>query len=313
MLSSSTIECQRKGTNVIAKLNLDQMIAFLTVVRLGSISKAAHALNLTQPAVTTRIRNLETGLRAELFERRSTGIVLTKRGGLLVRHAEQIEQLSELIVADVMDPEGIDGHLRLGVSETIAQTWLPEFVTVLHRSFPGIEVEINVDISLNLREDLLNREIDLAVLLGPISEFTVENIDLPFFELAWYRASSEALEHRKSENLFTLPVITYARNTRPFRELKAALLERIGPNVSLFPSSSLSACFRLVEAGLGVAALPKLMGQRFVTEGRIQEFDPGWIPNPLRFTASYIAEPRSHMVETAAQMAHKIAENHHQS
>lgn len=291
----------------MAKLNLDQMIAFLTVIRLGSISKAAQALNLTQPAITTRIRNLETTLQAELFERRSTGIMMTKRGDLLMRYAEQIEQLSELIFADVMDPEGIEGHLRLGVSETIAQTWLPEFVTSLHKSFPAIEVEINVDISLNLRENLLDREIDLAILLGPISEFTVNNIDLPDFELAWYCAASKRGKNANSEALFKLPVITYARNTRPFRELKTSLLERIGPNTSIFPSSSLSAGFRLVEAGLGVAALPRLMGEPLVSEGRIREFDPGWVPNPLKFTASYVVEPRSHLVETAANLALTVA------
>lgn len=292
----------------MAKLNLDQMKAFLTVARLGSISKAAQALNLTQPAVTTRIQNLEASLRAQLLERRSTGISLTKRGGLLVRYAEQIEQLSELIFADVMDPEGIEGHLRLGVSETIAQTWLPEFVTSLHKAFPAIEVEINVDISLNLRQDLLNREIDLAILLGPISEFTVNNIDLPDFELAWYCSTSELGEQANSDSLFKLPVISYARHTRPFRELKSLLLERNGPGALIFPSSSLSAGFRLVEAGLGVAALPRHMGKRFVSEGRIREFNPGWVPNPLKFTASYVGEPRSHLVETAAHIALTVAQ-----
>ena len=91
------------------------------------------------------------------------------------------------------------------------------------------------------------------------------------------------------------------------------LLERLGPEVSLFPSSSLSACFRLVEAGLGVAALPRLMGQGLVAEGRICEFDPGWSPNPLRFTASYAAEPRSHVVETAARLAREIAQEFHKT
>ncbi|WP_295806499.1 LysR family transcriptional regulator [uncultured Nitratireductor sp.] len=297
----------------MARLNLDQLKAFLAVVRLGSISRAAQALNLTQPAITTRIRNLEANLHADLFERRPAGITLTKRGDLLVRYAEQIEQLSEMISAEVMDPEGIEGHLRLGVSETIAQCWLPGLVTSLHKTFPGIEVEINVDISLNLRQDLLNREIDLAILLGPISEFTVNNVDLPGFELAWYCPVSEHGTHGPEQDLFRLPVITYARNTRPFRELKATLLERIGPDVSLFPSSSLSACFRLVEAGLGVAALPRRMGQGIVDAGQITEFDPGWVPSPLKFTASYIAEPRSHLVETAARLALEVAEEFHAS
>ncbi|TRD15272.1 LysR family transcriptional regulator [Palleronia caenipelagi] len=292
-------------------MNLDQLTAFLTVVRLGSISRAAQALSLTQPAVTTRIRNLEATLGAQLFERRSTGIALTKRGGLLVRYAEQIEHLSERIAAEVMEPDGIEGHLRLGVSETIAQCWLPEFVTALHKSFPGLLVEINVDISLNLREDLLNREIDLAILLGPISDFSVNNIDLPDFDLAWYRPNDPDLSRRADAEALRLPVITYARNTKPFRELKTTLLERIGPDVALFPSSSLSACFRLVEAGLGVAALPRLMGAPFVAAGKIVEFNPGWTPNPLKFTASYVAEPRSHLVETAAGLALEIARAFH--
>lgn len=295
----------------MARLNLDQLTAFLTVVRLGSISRAAQALNLTQPAITTRIRNLETALRTGLFERRPSGITLTKRGDLLVRYAEQMEHLSELISAEVMDPEGIEGHLRLGVSETIAQCWLPELVTRLHGTFPGLEVEINVDISLNLRQSLLNREIDLAILLGPISEFSVNNVALPHFALAWYCPPSAMRENAPAARLFGLPVITYARNTRPFRELKMALLEKVGPDVSLFPSSSLSACFRLVEAGLGVAALPRLMGQRLVEEGRIAEFDPGWAPNPLEFTASHVAEPRSILVETAARMARDVALEFH--
>ena len=102
-------------------------------------------------------------------------------------------------------------------------------------------------------------------------------------------------------------MLTYARQTRPYRELREALFERIGPNVALFPSSSLSACFRLVEADLGVAALPRALGRDYVARGTIREFDPGWVPSPLRFTASYSAEPHSPMIETTAQMARNVA------
>ncbi|MEZ5583338.1 MAG: LysR substrate-binding domain-containing protein [Candidatus Competibacteraceae bacterium] len=85
--------------------------------------------------------------------------------------------------------------------------------------------------------------------------------------------------------------MTYARNTRPYRELKAELFERIGPTVKFFPSSSLSACFRLVEAGLGIAALPRALGNEFIDAGRLLEFDPGWVPSPLSFSVSYLAIP----------------------
>jgi len=69
----------------------------------------------------------------------------------------------------------------------------------------------------------------------------------------------------------------------------------------------LSACFRLVEAGLGIAALPKRLGQEYVARGSIEEFDPGWVPGPLRFTVSFVAEPRSQVVSCAAEIARQTA------
>lgn len=293
----------------MARFNLEQIHAFLAVVRFGGVSRAADALNLTQPAVTARIRNLEEMLHGSLFDRAGGAMKLTKRGERLLGYARKFEQLSEMVERDVIDPDGLERHLRLGVSETIAQCWLPDLIARLHRRYPRLEIEFNVDISLNLRERLLNREIDLAILLGPISEYSVENIDLPDFDLAWYVAA-DAAEVDDPAAHFARPVLTYARNTRPYRELCELLFERAGPEVSIFPSSTLSACFRLVAANLGVAALPRALGAEHVAAGRIREFDPGWAPSPLRFTASYIAEPKSHIVESAAILAREAALNH---
>jgi DNA-binding transcriptional LysR family regulator len=293
----------------MSRLNLEQLRTFVAVVRCGGIGRAAEALNLTQPAVTARIRNLEASLSGTLFERAAGGLTLTKRGERLLSHARKFEQLSEMIERDVIDPEGLERHLRIGVSETIAQCWLPDLIARLHRRFPRLEIEFNVDISLGLREGLLNRELDLAVLLGPISEYSVDNIDLPGFDLAWYVAADAAPVADPAEH-FRRPVLTYARNTRPYRELCDLLFERAGPEVAIFPSSSLSACFRLVEAGLGVAALPRALAAEPLAAGRIVEFDPGWVPGPLRFTASYLAEPKSHLVETAAHLAREAALHH---
>ena len=291
------------------RLNLDQLTAFLHVVRLGSVTKAAEALNLTQPAVTARLRNLQDILGTELFDRSTGAMRLTKRGEMLLSYAEEFERLGGLVQRDIVDPGGIEARLRLGVSETIAQCWLPDLITRLHGRFPKLEIEFNVDISINLRTALLDRALDLAVLLGPISEYSVNNVELPGFDLAWY-VSARTDERNEP---FCRPVLTYARQTRPYRELKELLQERVGPGVAMFPSSSLSACFRLVEADLGVAALPRALGREFVARGTIREFDPGWVPPPLGFTASYLAEPPSPMIETAADLALEAAAAYHKN
>ena len=291
----------------MTRVTIDQLKTFLAVVRQGGVRKAAAALNLTQPAVTARIKNLEETLACALYDRTSRGIRLTKRGELLLAHAEKFEHLVELVERDVVDPQGVEGRLRLGVSETIAQCWLPDLVSRLHARYPRLEIEINVDISPSLRAGLLTREIDLAILLGPVSEHTVNNVALPEFDLAWYVAAEATAEAA----CLSRPVLTYARNTRPHRELKELLFERVGPDVRLFPSTSLSACFRLVAADLGVAALPRALGQEHVAAGRIREFDPGWVPAPLHFTASYLGVPKSHIVEMAAVLARDVALDHH--
>lgn len=289
------------------RLNLDQLTAFLHVVRLGSVTKAAEALSLTQPAVTARLRNLQDTLGTELFDRSAGAMRLTKRGEMLMSYAEEIERLGGLIQRDIVDPEGVEGRLRLGVSETIAQCWLPDLIFRLHSRYPKLEIEFNVDISINLRAGLMDRALDLAVLLGPVSEYSVNNVDLPGFDLAWYVSARAPLPDDPTENL-RRPVLTYARQTRPYRDLRTLLQEHVGPGIALFPSSSLSACFRLVEADLGVAALPRALGREFVARGTIREFDPGWVPPPLRFTASYLAEPPSPLIETAARLAREAAE-----
>lgn len=294
----------------MTRLNLEQIRAFLTVVRTGGVRRAAQALNLSQPAVTARLRNLEEGLGRTLFDRGGARMSLTREGELFLGIAEKFEHLADQVERAVIDPEAVGGWLRIGASETITQCWLPDLVARLHHVFPRVQVELNVDISSNLRDALIAREIDLALLLGPVSEFSVDNVDLPDFRLAWYAAATMEPPAGDPAGYLTQPVISYARNTRPFRELKAALMERVGPSAALFPSSSLSACFRLVEAGLGVAALPEAMGRPLVAAGRIRAFDPGWHPSPLHFTASYLGEPRSHLVETAARLARETALAH---
>jgi DNA-binding transcriptional LysR family regulator len=260
----------------MSRLKLEQIETFLAIARYGSVSRAAEALNITQPTATARLKALEDNLSVTVFDRIASGMKLTKRGDMLLRYAEQFQQLSDMVEEHVMDAGGIERFMRIGVSETIAQSWLPDFIGVIHREFPQLKMEISVDISLNLREQLMRREIDLAILLGPISEFTVDNVDLQEFELVWFSAAGHG-----PVDLATTPVATYARNTRPYRELRAQLFERFGPNVTLFPSSSLSSCFRMIEAGLAVGALPKSLGEELVAAGKLVEFDPGWAPSPL--------------------------------
>ncbi|MEL7527217.1 MAG: LysR family transcriptional regulator [Pseudomonadota bacterium] len=283
-------------------MTFEQLKTFLSVARMGGVRRAAEQLNVSQPAVSTRISSLETYLGTELFSRVSTGVVLTRQGVLLRNHAEQIMEIMERIKGEVMADDSVSSLLRLGVAETVAQTWLPDFIRELHSRFPRLKIEVSVDISVNLREMLLDRSLDLTMLMGPVSEYSVDNLDLPPFELSWYRPID-----LPEPDLSTTPVITYNRNSRPHRELTQELRDRYGSSAQIFPTNSLSTGFEMVASGIGVGILPRVLGRRLVEEKRITTFDPGWQATPLRFTATYIGEPKNELIERAARIAQEVA------
>ena len=127
---------------------------------------------------------LEDTLGVELFTRAARGVTPTREGVLLRSHAEQIIASVERIRAEIVPPERLSSLLRIGAAETIVQTWLPEFLRRLGTTYPRLKIEITVDISLNLREALLDRALDLAFLMGPVSEYSVDNLELPPVPLA---------------------------------------------------------------------------------------------------------------------------------
>ncbi|MFT5785350.1 MAG: DNA-binding transcriptional LysR family regulator [Ascidiaceihabitans sp.] len=283
-------------------MTFDQIKTFLWVARLGGFRKAAERLNLSQPAVSTRISNLEHELRVPLFERGPGVLVLTKHGTLLLSYAEQMLFVEEEIKQRVANPSEAEGLFRVGASETIAQAWLPEFLKAFSEQYPRVNVDLTVDISLNLRTSLLERKLDLAFLMGPVSEYSVENVALPPFDLHWYRSASNP-----QTDLSAIPVISYSSKTRPYRELMSELSRRIGPNVRVFASASLSASLKMIAAGIAVGPYPRTLANDFLASGQIVEFDPGLDPQPLEFTASYLSEPRSFLVENSAEIARAVA------
>ena len=283
-------------------MTFEQLRTFLWVARLGGFRKASNRLHLSQPAVSTRISTLEDELAAKLFERGPGELVLTKKGQQLLGYAEQMLFVEEEIKQRVANPAETEGLFRLGASETIAQAWLPSFIQAFSAQFPRVNVDLTVDISLNLRTSILERRLDLAFLMGPVSEFSVKNVALPRFDLHWYKSSQMG-----DVDLTETPIISYSNKTRPYRELTSELAQRVGPKSRVFSSASLSASLKMIAAGIAVGPYPRVLAAPHLKANEVVEFDPSFVPPALEFTASYLAEPRSFLVENSAEIARDVA------
>ena len=278
-------------------MTFDQLLTFLWVARLGGMRRAAEQMNLSQPPISARLQSLEDSLRVRLFERTPRGVVLTRDGELLRTYAEQMFFVREEILNRVANPSCIERLFRIGCSETIAQSWLPEFLQRFSDRYPRVTLELTVDISLNLREGLMSHQFDLSFLMGPVSDYQVHNVALPKFPLRWYRKTGA------DSDMSRVPVISYSRQTRPYRELSSELTRRYGPGVRVYSSASLSTSLKMIAAGTGVGPFPEALARELVAAGEIEEFDPGWDMPALDFTASYLAEPRDFLAVEAAELA----------
>src|SRR4051812_21896965 len=119
-----------------------RLLTFREVARLGSFSRAAAALHLTQPAVSQQVRALETALGARLLDRRPGGPVgLTATGRLVLEHAEAVAQrlaLAESQLAETVEQAG--RSLRLGAFASALATLVPAGLAALRTLEPSLEV-----------------------------------------------------------------------------------------------------------------------------------------------------------------------------
>jgi DNA-binding transcriptional LysR family regulator len=282
---------------------------FYWVAKLKSFRGAAERLNTTQPAVSQRIAALETEFRLKLFDRASRSVSLTPKGRELLDYAERMLRLRTEMMKAVAAPAALSGLMRLGVSETIVHTWLARFIERVAAIYPGIVLDIVVDVSPNLRDALVTHELDLAFLLGPVSQPNMTNHDLCRYPLAFVIRSDIDLgpDPVPLERLTERPIITFPKTTRPYIALRDMLSRPELAPPRIFSNSSLSTIVKMTADGIGISAIPPAVIQRELESGELRLIKTDVSLPDLTFTASLPITPDGLISEPVAQLAIEIA------
>lgn len=286
---------------------------FYWVVRLSGFRRAAERLGTTQPAVSARVAALEAALGARLLDRgQRRRVSLTPDGVRLMAYAERMLALQAEMEAAFRGTARLGGTLRLGVSETIVHTWLARLLRQLHDTHPELQVDIVVDVSRSLRAMLLGGEIDLAFLLGPVAAPGVHDLPLCEHALEWVASPSLVLPMGPLDAavLGQVPVITYARASRPFQQVRDLFTGLPAPRI--FANASLASIVRMVLDGIGVGVIAPAAIRGELADGRLRVLQTTVALEPMRFTASWRSAPGETAAAAVAQMAHVIA-RHDQS
>ena len=283
---------------------------FLWVVTLGSFGGAARKLNTTQPAISQRIAQLESEIGVKLLQRDSRTVMPTPSGRQMMQYAEKLIALRSEMLAAVMDRSAMRGILRLGVSETIVHTWLPQLIERVASTHPNLSLEVEVDITPNLRARLLAQEIDLAFCLGPLSFPNVRNRVLCDYPISFVASPSLGLGNRvlTVHDLAKFAIITFARKTQPYEIVRSLFNRPDLPHTRLHASASLGTVIRMATDGLGVAVIPTAIVERELAEGQLILLSTDLHVPTLTFAASWLASPDTLAAELVADLAAKLAQ-----
>jgi len=283
---------------------------FLWVVTLGSFGGAARKLNTTQPAISQRIAQLEAELGVKLLQRDSRNVTPTPSGRQMMQYAEKLIGLRSEMLAAVMDRSAMRGILRLGVSETIVHTWLPQLIEQVANAHPNLSLEVEVDITPNLRARLLAQEIDLAFCLGPWSASNVRNRVLCDYPISFVASPSLGLRNvvLTARDLAQFAIITFSRKTQPYEIVRSLFNRPDLPAIRLHASASLATVIRMATDGIGVAVIPTAIVERELAEGQLNLLTTNLQVPTLTFAASWLASPDTLAAELVADLAVKLAQ-----
>ncbi len=251
---------------------LGQIQAFAEVARHGTVSRAAEALFVSQPALTARIQGLERTLGGELFIRGRHGSRLTEAGTAFLPYVERALatlQRGREAVAEVTSGSG--GRLTIGAAPAVSTYVLPSMLHRFQSDHPGVRLSVRSGHSEDVLEMVLREEVEVG-LMRPIHHAEVISSLLYEDELVLvvHHGHPFASSGRiRMERMASEYLILFDR-TSSYHELTSAVFRQAGiaPRGYL-EVDNIDAAKRMVEQRLGIALLPRTSIQAEIGTGRL--------------------------------------------
>jgi DNA-binding transcriptional LysR family regulator len=290
-----------------AGISLRQIESFYWVARLRSFSAAALQLNTTQPAISNRIRELETHLGLKLFTRTGRSVSLTPEGRDFVDLAERFIELGNELARRGRSGDSVSGVLRIGAADTIALTWLPRLVAELSRRYPRLNVELFVDLSIHIQAKLADGDLDIGFLVGSAPNADFIEVPLGHVANAWMCAPDLGLAAGDVTpgELAAHPIVSHSRGSHLHRTIKDWFAKAGISKLRLHGCSSLASMIEMTAAGLGVAVLPPKMIRRLHGGDRLQVVRTSTALPPTQFSCIYPDRAPSTIYDETIKIAHR--------
>lgn len=231
-----------------ANLDIDLLRSFAAVADTGSFTAAAELVARTQSAISVQIKRLEETVGQRVFERTSRSLALTQGGELLLGYARRILALNDESVRRMVEPP-VAGVIRVGITEYFVPAELPRILSRFAAAYPGVQLEVRMGLSRDLREAMAGGALDAAIVGLASRERTRAIWSEP---LVWAAREGTVPAGDAVVPLALLPAPCWLRE-RAIDSMKRA--KRTWQ--AIFTGSGMASLQAAVSAGLGVSIFPR--------------------------------------------------------
>ncbi|NOU71734.1 LysR family transcriptional regulator [Paenibacillus sp. LMG 31458] len=252
---------------------VDTLRVFVTVAEQRNFSRAAELLNLSQPAVSLHIRNLENEFSAKLMHRSPKHVVLTEAGEILYRQAKQILSLYEQGKQDIhLLNQKVTGSIQIGASFTIGEYILPRPLAEFAGQFPDVDISVKIANTEEISLALIANKLDLGLVEGHVTQNDLQITSYMKDEMVLIAPNNHPLSSKKTVKPDMLHDYTWifrehGSGTRSFSD---QFIHTTGLRIKqsyVFTSSQ--GVKEAVSAGLGISILSRWIVRKELESGEI--------------------------------------------
>lgn len=255
-------------------MDLKYLQTFYTIVETGGFSQAAKELNYTQSTITFQINQLEQELDVKLFEKIGRRMVLTQAGALLIPYAKDVLASVERMRYFENDLTSCQGTLAIGVAESILCYKLPQVLEQFHRQAPQSRLFIRSLNCYDIRDELLNGNLDLGIFYANIGGIGDKLATHPLGAYENVLVASPQLaqsfpDFTTPNRKLAVPFIINEKNCI-FRQYFEAYLRQQGilldHTIELW---SIPTIINLVKSSVGISYLPRFTVEQELMQGTL--------------------------------------------
>ncbi len=258
-------------------VNLELYRVFYTVAKCGSLTKAAEELYISQPAVSQAIKQLETQLGGQLFNRTHKGMELSETGGKqifeTVEKALKLFDEAENKYAELKD--SATGVIRICASDTVSTHFLLPIIKEYHKTYPDVNLILENGTSAETIELLKNKKGDIGFVNLPIDDSDI-NLTHTVMQLHDTFVASDAFSELTHgvvdlKRLQDYPLLMLELSTATRQAIVSFAHSQgihLHPEIEL---ASLELMTELAKSGIGIACIPKEFVSHELEEGSLKE------------------------------------------